>query len=104
MRDSMKPCRSLAASYSAFSLKSPWARASAMASMTRGRSTLRRRSNSALRASYPFFVIGVGMDALLDVDPMILLERKDRQILFGDGFHAQDGGHRTSHGREIRDV
>ena len=42
MRPSMKPWRSLAASYSAFSLRSPWARASAMALMTQGRSTVLR--------------------------------------------------------------
>jgi hypothetical protein len=40
MRPSMKPWRSLAASYSAFSLRSPWARASAMALMTQGRCTV----------------------------------------------------------------
>ena len=36
IRPSMKPCRSLAAWYSAFSERSPWARASAMARMMAG--------------------------------------------------------------------
>ena len=40
MRPSIKPWRSLAASYSAFSLRSPWARASEMELMTQGRSTV----------------------------------------------------------------
>jgi hypothetical protein len=36
----MKPWRSRAASYSAFSVMSPWARASAIAVITLGRSTV----------------------------------------------------------------
>jgi hypothetical protein len=39
----MKPWRSLAASYSAFSDRSPWERASAIAAITFGRSTVFRR-------------------------------------------------------------
>jgi hypothetical protein len=35
----MNPCRSFAAWYSAFSDRSPWARASAIALMMRGRSS-----------------------------------------------------------------
>src|SRR5215467_1410083 len=99
MRDSMKPCRSFAASYSAFSLKSPCDLASAIASMTWGRSTLRSRSNSALSASYPFLVIGVGIIPLRFA--VILLERTDRQFLLENGFNPHHGSTCAPHGRII---
>ncbi|KGD43442.1 hypothetical protein DO72_5295 [Burkholderia pseudomallei] len=59
MRPSMKPCFSLAASYSAFSDKSPCARASAIALMTAGRSTDFRRCSSSRSWSAPRFVNGM---------------------------------------------
>src|SRR6185312_15344350 len=58
MRPSMKPCCSRAAWYSAFSLRSPCARASAIAAMTRGRSTDFSCSSSARRRSEPALVMG----------------------------------------------
>src|SRR5579883_3062244 len=58
MRPSMKPCRSRAAWYSAFSDRSPCVRASAMARMIAGRSTdLSWRSSSSSRCN-PGAVIG----------------------------------------------
>src|SRR5690606_11378957 len=48
-----------AASYSAFSDKSPCARASAIALMTHGRSMVFRRCSSALSFSAPALVIGM---------------------------------------------
>src|ERR1700692_1715398 len=59
MRPSMKLCCSRAAWYSAFSLKSPWARASAIALMTFGRASLLSRFNSARSRSAPRRVMGV---------------------------------------------
>src|SRR5215471_15865526 len=59
MRPSMNPCLSRAAWYSAFSLRSPWARASAMALMMAGRSIDLRRSSSSLSFSKPGRVMGV---------------------------------------------
>src|SRR6266404_1516827 len=59
MRPSMKLCCSRAAWYSAFSLKSPWARASAIALMTFGRASLLSCFNSARNRSAPRRVMGV---------------------------------------------
>src|SRR5271165_3204708 len=59
MRPSMKLCCSRAAWYSAFSLKSPWARASAIALMTFGRASLFSCFNSARSRSAPRRVMGV---------------------------------------------
>ena len=59
IRPSIKPWRSLAASYSAFSLKSPWARASAIALITEGRSMVLSLCNSSLSFSAPRLVIGI---------------------------------------------
>src|SRR5580692_3980571 len=59
MRPSMKLCCSRAAWYSAFSLKSPWARASAMALMTFGRASLLSCLSSWRSRSAPRRVIGV---------------------------------------------
>src|SRR5271170_2856647 len=59
MRPSMKLCCSRAAWYSAFSLKSPWARASAIALMTFGRASLLSCFSSARSRSAPRRVIGV---------------------------------------------
>ncbi|SOY47600.1 hypothetical protein CBM2589_B190154 [Cupriavidus taiwanensis] len=59
MRPSIKACFSLAASYSAFSDRSPWARASEMALITAGRSTAFRRCSSSFRSSAPRLVIGM---------------------------------------------
>src|SRR5439155_4822712 len=58
MRPSRKPCRSRAASYSAFSDKSPWERASAIAVITAGRSTVFSRCNSTRSFSAPALVNG----------------------------------------------
>src|SRR5437764_3779771 len=59
MRPSMKPWRSLAASYSAFSDRSPCARASAIAWITPGRSTVFSRCSSVLSFSAPRVVMGM---------------------------------------------
>src|SRR6218665_1815879 len=59
MRPSTKPWRSLAASWSAFSLRSPCARASAIAVITDGRSTVLRWCSSCLSFSAPRLVIGM---------------------------------------------
>src|ERR1700730_8036324 len=59
MRPSMKLCCSRAAWYSAFSLRSPWARASAIALMTFGRASLLSCFNSARSRSAPRRVMGV---------------------------------------------
>ena len=59
MRPSMKPCLSLAASYSAFSDRSPWARASEIAWMTAWRSTFFSRLSSSLSFSAPRRVSGM---------------------------------------------
>src|SRR5579863_8031783 len=59
MRPSMKLCCSRAAWYSAFSLKSPWARASAIALMTFGRASLFSCFSSCRRRSAPRKVMGV---------------------------------------------
>ena len=58
MRPSVKLCSSRAAWYSAFSFRSPWARASAIAAMMRGRSVDFSYSSSARRRSEPALVIG----------------------------------------------
>jgi hypothetical protein len=58
MRPSMNPCCSRAAWYSAFSDRSPWLRASAMALMTLGRSSVLSRYSSLRSASAPRRVIG----------------------------------------------
>src|ERR1700722_14692856 len=59
MRPSMKLCCSRAAWYSAFSLKSPCARASAIALMTFGRASLLSCFSSSRSASAPRRVMGV---------------------------------------------
>src|ERR1700741_3106483 len=59
MRPSVKDCFSRAAWYSAFSERSPCARASAMALVMAGRSMRLRRSGSSFRFSYPAGVMGV---------------------------------------------
>src|SRR5690606_7565891 len=61
MRPSMKPCCSRAAWYSAFALRSPWARASAIAAMTAGRLTDFSSSSSARRRCAPAMVMGALM-------------------------------------------
>src|SRR3712207_2393152 len=82
-----------------------------MASMTFGRSSLRSRSSSALSASYPFFVIGVGMPSSSFPSSgsgagrrMVLLQRaNDRSA----PLHRADAHHRRSsspHGGEVRDT
>jgi hypothetical protein len=53
MRPSMKPWRSFAAAYSAFSDRSPCARASAMAVMIAGRCTVFSFCSSARSSSAP---------------------------------------------------
>src|SRR3954452_10963269 len=58
-RPSIKLWRSRAAWYSAFSDRSPWVRASAMARITAGRSTDFRRLISSCRWLYPSVVIGI---------------------------------------------
>ena len=58
-RPSMKPCRSRAAWYSAFSERSPCSRAAAIALMTAGRSTVFRRFSSAVSRTWPSGVIGI---------------------------------------------
>src|ERR1700680_1788110 len=59
MRPSTKLCCSRAAWYSAFSLKSPWARASAIALMMFGRASLLSCFNSTRSRSAPRRVMGV---------------------------------------------
>src|SRR5205085_2929168 len=59
IRPSMKPCLSLAASYSAFSDRSPWARASLIAWITACRSTDLRRASSSFSFSAPRRVSGI---------------------------------------------
>src|SRR5882672_11137076 len=59
MRASMNPWRSRAESYSAFSDRSPCERASAIAWVTAGRSTLLSRCSSSRSCSAPRRVIGV---------------------------------------------
>ena len=59
MRPSMKLCRSRAAWYSAFSLRSPCSRASAIAAITAGRSTLFSFLSSASSFANPFAVSGI---------------------------------------------
>jgi hypothetical protein len=55
----MKPCLSLADSYSAFSDRSPWARASEIAWITAWRSTVFRRWSSSFSLSAPRRVSGI---------------------------------------------
>src|SRR2546422_10376896 len=64
IRPSTKLCRSRAAWYSAFSARSPCARASAIALVMAWRSTRLRRSSSSLSFSYPVRVIGVRWTAI----------------------------------------
>src|SRR5215831_6086552 len=65
MRPSMNDCFSRAAWYSAFSERSPWARASAIALVMACRSTRFSRSSSSRRRSYPGRVIGVRWIAMM---------------------------------------
>ena len=58
IRPSMKLCFSRAAWYSAFSLRSPCSRASAIAAITAGRSTLLSFLSSASSFANPFAVRG----------------------------------------------
>src|SRR3989454_163454 len=64
IRPSTKLCRSRAAWYSAFSERSPWARASAIALVMAWRSTRFKRSSSSFSFSYPPRVIGVRWTAI----------------------------------------
>src|SRR5438552_3050100 len=64
IRPSTKLCRSRAAWYSAFSERSPWARASAIALVIAWRSTRFKRSSSSFSFSYPPRVIGVRWTAI----------------------------------------
>src|SRR3954469_26013907 len=108
MRPSMKPARSRAAWYSAFSDKSPWARASPMACELAGRSTVLSRCNSLRRRSAPRRVMGVFisgelgfyarfgarlLEARMQVLQAIRLERADVVLhAFAGGLGAGDGG------------
>src|SRR5690606_24954243 len=58
IRPSFRLWASFAECYSAFSERSPWARASEIASMIRGRSSRWRQRSSSLRASNPAAVMG----------------------------------------------
>ncbi len=68
IRPSRKLCCSLAAWYSAFSLKSPWALASAMAWVIRGRSTLFNSLSCSRNFCAPVAVMG----ALLILPPGVI--------------------------------
>ena len=59
IRASIMPCFSRAAWYSAFSERSPWARASPIALLMAGRSVCLSRSSSAFSRSWPVRVMGV---------------------------------------------
>ena len=61
----MKPCCSRAAWYSAFSFRSPWARASAIALITAGRLTDFSSLEFRAQAPAPFAVMGRGSCLLL---------------------------------------
>src|SRR5574340_1496558 len=95
MRPSMKPWRSLAASYSAFSDRSPCARASAIAVITDGRSTALRRCSSWRSNSAPTRVNGI---LLMPVLPHVLLKQTLLQRLqvvhfqLGQMLHPHAGG------------
>src|SRR4051812_2549171 len=94
-RPSMKPCFSFAAWNSAFSRRSPWARASSMSCTFFGRSTSLRCLSSSRRARYPRGVMGT-RSAILE-----LLQRRDAEpasLELADGGH---GGARPRQGGEI---
>ena len=75
----MKPARSRAAWYSAFSERSPWARASPMACELAGRSTVFRRCSSLRSRSAPRRVMGVFISGDHRFDAR-LLEARIRDI------------------------
>ena len=81
-RASIQPCCSLAEWYSAFSDRSPWARASSMALMIRGRSTDFRCFTSSIIAAWPAAVIGTFSIAVLrssvNFSPASAFGRSDR--------------------------
>src|ERR1700690_2589155 len=96
-RPSMKLCRSLAAWYSAFSFRSPWARASSMSSTFLGRSTSRNRLSSSRRACCPRGVIGnLGMTTL---PSLVFLQRAHLHLA---GAQLGDGAHRGARRRQRR--
>src|SRR6185436_19598244 len=85
VRPSMNPWRSLAAWYSAFSLRSPCARASSMSRTFLGRSTSRSRFSSSRSVCTPRGVMG-------NLAILVLLQRADGHLAgpqIGDGA---DGG------------
>src|SRR6478736_8833518 len=97
---SMNPCRSFAAWYSAFSLRSPWARASSMSRTFFGRSTSRSRLSSSRSACCPRGVIGnFAMSASL---PLVLLERAHAQLARAQLGQRADGSARRRQRRVIR--
>src|ERR1700704_507850 len=88
---SMKLCRSLAASYSAFSERSPCVRASAIAVIALGRSTVFRRCNSCRSSSAPVVVSGIVLMAVSTKKPAAAPgERQLRHRLFNTEEFAED--------------
>src|SRR4029079_5344909 len=85
LRPSMNPWRSFAAWYSAFSLRSPWARASSMSRTFFGRSTSRSRLSSSRSVWTPRGVIG-------NLAILILLQRADGGLARAQVRDGADGG------------
>src|SRR3954469_22235457 len=94
---SMNPWRSLAAWYSAFSLRSPWARASSMSWTFLGRSTSRSRLSSSRSACCPRGVIG-------NLAILVLLQRADAHAARAQLGDGADGGARRGQGGVVRDA
>ena len=84
----MKPCLSLAASYSAFSDRSPCARASEIAWITAWRSTVFSRCSSSFSFSAPRRVRG--MVAMFD-EPRCKNENRRREAASAGGWTAVSG-------------
>src|ERR1022692_467444 len=100
-RPSMNPCRSLAAWYSAFSFRSPCARASSISSTFLGRSTSRSRLSSSRRARCPCGVIG--NFAMTTSPPLVFLQRPHLHLAGAQLRDGADRGARSRQGRVIGD-
>src|SRR3954468_12980552 len=94
-RPSMNACFSLAAWYSAFSRRSPWARASSMSWTFLGRSISRSRLSSSRSTLMPRGVMGI-LSAILE-----LLQGADGHA---SGLQLSNGPHRRASPRHRRVV
>src|SRR4051794_38347203 len=125
-------CLSFAAWYSAFSERSPWARASAISFTILGRSTFLSRFSSAFSRTRPPGVMGTRWDisltfleksrrpardlgaaasssfsidrgaALSTGDGVVLLDRADARRPFASRLHGGDRGARRGQGGAVR--